>query len=418
MSLGDLLRQAMQGIQTGNLTLDAMKAVARDEGLELRAEQQSSQLSFLNQMEEATNPLASRMQTQRKEIKTRFTSVQKMNLSGDKSKRLTPIEMMKQTADEFQRRNQELESRMLINLRNLLKPGDNKDEILKKVLEFYPDVTLADEALEFLLETTEGELYQQVQAARTDLGKNYEREIAAGRNITTVAREAAAKGLGAPTSLRDLYRDITGNPRESVALFQELAARYTYENLKSVIQFLFHSLGADMKAKGPSIPRGLLHRLLTETRSLQAIMGVYRFFRIRMRLIGRLFSKNSLTIPEELNFEALAKALIGLAADRFPTADKALQYATKLGIEKWLIAKIIVLSQLRDAVREVAVTQIYATYQHRDEVYASLIEALERLEEELEELEEKEAEEDEEESEDEDEDEESDEGETQKKKAA
>jgi type III secretion protein W len=390
----------MQGLQTGNLTLDAMKAVAKEESAELRAEQQTSQLSFLNQMEEATNPLASRMQTTRKEIKTRFTSVQKMTMSGDKAKRLTPIEMLKQSADEFQRRNPELESRMLMNLRNLIKPTDSKDEILRKVLEFYPDVSLADEALEFLLETTEGDLFQQVQIAKSELEKNYEREIAAGRNIGALAREAAAKGLGAPTSLRDLYRDITGNPRESLTLFQELAARYTYENLKSVIQFLFHSLGADLKSRGPSIPRGLLHRLLTETRSLQAIMGVYRFFRMRMRLIERLFAKNSLTVPQELNFEALAKALIGLAADRFPTSDKALQYATRLGIEKWLLAKIIVLSQLRDAVREVAVTQIYSTFQHRDEVYASLIEALERLEEELEELEEKEEEDDNEEDED------------------
>lgn len=401
MSLGDLLKQAMQGLQAGNLTLDAMKTVAKDEQLELRAEQESSQLSFLNQMQEATNPLGFKMQTARKEIRTRFTSVQKMNMSGDKAKRLTPIEMIKQSADEFQRRNPELEASKLVTLRNLLKPSDSKEEILRKVLEIYPDVTLAEEALEFLMETTEGELYQQVREARIQLNKDYEREITAGRNISNLAREAASKGLGAPTTLRDLYRDITGNPRESVALFQELAAKYTYENLKSVIHFLFHSLGADLKSKGPSIPRGLLHRLLTETRSLQAIMGVYRFFRMRMRLIGRLFSKNSLTIPEQLNFESLAQALIGLAADRFPTADKALQYATKLGIEKWLIAKIIVLSQLRDAVREVAVTQIYTTFQHRDEVYASLIEALERLEEELEELEEKEDEE--EESEDEEE---------------
>ena len=49
------------------------------------------------------------------------------------------------------------------------------------------------------------------------------------------------------------------------------------------------------------------------------------------------------------------------------------------------MAKIIALSQLRDAVREVAVNQIYKSLQHRDELYLAIIEALEELEDQLEE---------------------------------
>jgi len=73
--------------------------------------------------------------------------------------------------------------------------------------------------------------------------------------------------------------------------------------------------------------------------------------------------------------------------------------AGRLGIEDWILAKIFVLSQMRDAVREVAMALIYKTLQHRDELYLAILEALEDLEDELEEMEEKELENEEEEGE-------------------
>jgi type III secretion protein W len=206
--------------------------------------------------------------------------------------------------------------------------------------------------------------------------------------------------------MRDLYRDITNNPRESSTLFEELSNKYSFKELKKVIDFLLHSLGADMKSKGPSIPRGLLHRLFTETRSLQAILGVYRFFKGRMNLMQGMFQKEGLDLPNELNFESMSKQFMSLAAERYPSASKVLQLAAKLGIDRWIIAKIIVFSQLRDAIREVAMNQVYKSLQHRDELYMAIIEALEDLEDELEEVSAREEEEERESEEEEDEDDE------------
>ncbi len=369
-----------------NITLDAMKEVQKEEILEQKAEQQESQSALLNQQEEAVNPFAAKFAAKQKPIKTNLSRVQKMQLGAEKGQRLLPIEKLKDFAQQFQQRNPEFKANVLVLLRQYIKPGDSKEEILKKVLEFYPDVSLADEALEFLLATTDGELARAVQEARDELNAQNEREITAGRNISTQAREASGKGLGTPTNLRDMYRDITGNPRDSTTLFQELSQRYAFKDLKKVVDFLLHSLGADMKSKGPSIPRAFLQRLLTETRSLQAILGVYRFFRGRMDLIQKLFEKEGLDMPQQLSFELLAKQFMGLAAERYPTADKVLQTAVKLGIEKSIQPKIIVLSQLRDAIREVAVNQIYKSIQHRDELYLAILEALEDLEDELDEL--------------------------------
>lgn len=365
-------------------TQEAMARTAKEEMKELRDEQISSELSYIDAVEDAINPFAT-MKRFDKAIEGNKSRIQKL-LQAKKTKRLLPIEMIKDSANKFQQRNPELKAPILLMLRERIKPGDTKEEILQKLREFYHDVTLADEALDFLMETAEGELVKTIQEAKDDFNQLHGREIVAGRNISSHAREAAEKGLGTPTSLRDLYRNITGTPRDSTTLFQELSQQYVFKELKKVVDFLLHSLGADMKAKGPSIPRGQLHRLITETRSLQAILGVYRFFRARMPLVDKMFAKEGLQVPSQLTFESMSKQFMALAGERYPSADKVLQSASKLGIEKWIMAKIIAFSQLRDAIREVAVNQVYRSLQHRDELYMSIIEALEQLEDELEEL--------------------------------
>lgn len=305
------------------------------------------------------------------------------------------------TADKFEKRNPELKSKMLMALRESISPKDTRDDILRKVRNFYKDPALADEALEFLEEATSGDLKREVIAARAQLQEEQGREITAGRNIAEKAREYAQKGLGTPSGLRDMYRDITGNPRDSLTLFNELSNKFAYKDLKEVIKFLFHSLGADLKSSGPSIDRGLLHNLLADTRALQAIMGVYRFFLGRMNLMQKLFAQNNLSFPKQLTFELLAKQFMALVGERYPTPDKALDTTKRLGLEEWILAKIIALMQMRDAVREVALHQIYQNLQHRDDLLLAILEALEELEDELEEEDEKEEEEEEDEEGDE-----------------
>lgn len=373
-----------------NVTLEAMQEVQQDTAQELRAEQQESKAAFLAEQKEAV-PLNARIAKKDKPLKAHKGRIDKAQKSGEKHERILPLQVIKDAAQQFEKRNpEELKASVLVLLREQIKPGDTKEQILEKVQKFFGDASLTADALEFLLATTEGELYQKIKELSDEFNQENSREIAAGRNITSQARQAAEAGLGTPTSLRDMYRDITGTPRDSTTLFQELSNRYPFKELKKVVSFLLHALGSDMKSKGPSIPRGQLHRLLTETRSLQAILGVYRFFNGRMNLMHSLFDKEGLDFPEQLTFEMMAKQFMSLAAERYPTADKVLQRAVKLGIEDWILAKIIAFSQFRDAIREVAVNQIYKSLQHRDELLLAIIEALEDLEDELEEQEEKE----------------------------
>lgn len=374
----------------GNVTVEAMREAAAETAQELGAERISSQRSMLEQMEEMTNPFAAKMATKEKPIKARMTKAEKV-LAEQREKGLVPVQAIKDAASKFQKRsNGELQEQLLLLLRvEYLDEKDSAEDILRKMAEVFQgrDLAVQDEVLDFLLETTEGPLKEAVRTAQEEFRRSHGREILSGRNIAEAARGAAAEGLGTPTTLRDLYRDITGNPRDVNTLFDELSNKWTYAELRKVVKFLLSSLGADLRSKGPSIPRGLLHNLLTEARTLQAILGVYAFFRGRMPLMNKMFRRAGLTAPSTLTFETLAKLFMSLVNDRYPSEEKVLQLAVKLGLGQWLRAKIIVLSQLRDAIREVAKERIYRSLQDRDKLYDTIILALENLEDELQELE-------------------------------
>lgn len=390
---GDISDQLKQGMSASDVQ---MKQLFEAQELEVAREEVAQQTETAEDLkttlEETANPLAAsfkRSQKPSEDFKTRLKKAETDKLE----KRLIPVKEAESWAESFSNANPELKKQILMLLLEKLKDAQSKEEILTLLEQFYPDPSTADDALNFLLKTTTGSLQKLVQDAKDAHTARFGREIAAGKNIAEEVKRYAGAGLGLPTSLRDMYRDITGNPREPIQLFQELSDRFQYKELRKVLAFLFHSLGTDLKSQGPSIPPGLLHRLIGGVRSLQGILGLYQFFRARMKLIGFLFQRDGLELPKNLTFELIAKQFVGLLQERYPTGDKVLSTAGKLGIEKWILAKIIVFSQLRDAIREVALSQFYRNVEHRDELYKAIIEALEQLEEELDELREEEEEE-------------------------
>ncbi|MBM3184107.1 MAG: hypothetical protein FJZ64_02230, partial [Chlamydiae bacterium] len=265
---------------------------------------------------------------------------------------------------------------------------DSPEDVLLKVTAVYADPALADEALDFLLETADPTTKTVIQLAKDKLNSTFDREIKAGRNMGIQSRTFSEVGLGSPTSLRDMYRDITGTPRDPLILFNELAEKFRFEKMKSVLHFLLHSLGADLKAKGPSIPRGELKRLIDETRSLQGILGVFRYFQSRMKLIQKQFSSYDLVLPARIDFEVLARLFVRILAERYVNPEKILQTARFLGIEEEIAAQIVVFSHMRDGIRQIT-PRYFRDPRHKDELWKAYIDAIEKLEDELEEEEEK-----------------------------
>ncbi|NGX52466.1 MAG: hypothetical protein KR126chlam5_00765 [Candidatus Anoxychlamydiales bacterium] len=310
--------------------------------------------------------------------------VSKSGAADDDVEIIEEVKNAEELASRFNNKNQELKEKTLLILRDLIKDEDSVEDILQKVLDFYPDPTLADDALEFLLQTSKGNLATKVLQAKDFLNTNYKREIIAGRNINLQAQVFSKEGLGTPTNLRDMYRDITGNPRTAITLFDELTSKYTYENMKPVIRFLLHSLGSDLKSKGPSITRPELTRLIEDAQMLQAILGVYRFFISREGLISSQFDHFGLILPKILNFEMLSKLFINLLKERYVTSEKISLLAKHLGISEEFAAQIIIFSQMRDAIRNTSM-KLYKSNKHRLEALDAFIETLEELEEYLEE---------------------------------
>jgi type III secretion protein W len=386
---------------TGNVkrtdtTVAGEMKLAEEEKVETAAKQVTVQDTLTNQQEEAINPFAALIKKAAKSLKDRRGKVSKAADTGEKFQKIDPVKRLDDTAEEFHGRNPEFIASKLKELRAAIKPGMDKAAILKVIQMYYTDVSLIDDVFEFLLrntEVTDGELARVVGEAHKEFGEKFGRQIAAGHNIREEAQAAAEKGLGTPTTLRDLYRDITDNPRDSGTLFAELSARYDFKELKKVIDYLLHSLGSDMKSPGPSIEPGLLSTLIKETRSLQAVLGVYHFFKKRINLMEKLFDKEGMPMPPQITFQTMTKQFMALAAERSPSALKVLQHAAKLGVEKILFGKIITISQFRDGVREVSVEKIYGSIKARDELFLAIIEALEDLEDEQQEwLDRKEAE--------------------------
>ncbi len=354
----------------------------------IRMRQVTAQKSAQAMRESGFNQVAIRKNFKTlEEQRARRKSLNKSQAADEEIEVIEEVKQSEESALKFNKKNFELKEKTLLILRDSITEEDSVEDILNKVLNFYPDYTLADDALDFLLDTTTGKLNAKVGQAKEYLNTNFKREITAGRNINFQAQTFSKEGLGSPSALRDMYREVTGQEQDPHALFDELSNKFNYDSMKIVIRFMLHSLGADLKSKGPSISRAELQKLMEDMQILQAISGVYRFFMSRNQLIASMFEHYGLVMLPILNFEVMAKAFMKLLKERYVSSDKVKALAKMLGISEEIAAQIIIYTQMRDAVRGTSF-RLYKSQKHRQDVLAAYIEALEDLEDELEEEEE------------------------------
>ncbi|MEM7174594.1 MAG: HrpJ domain-containing protein [Chlamydiota bacterium] len=349
-----------------------------------------------NMVKWAENEAPFNPRRQRKNFKTLKEQFQRKATTGRpeksdtaRSEEASESVLAEQIAEDFYKSNPELQKKTLLALRAFINPDDSLEEILEKLQSIYKDQYLADEAIDFLIQTSERKeaLKRKLIEVKARFNAHFGREILAGRNIAAQALNFSRKNLGTPTALRDLYRDITGKPRKPYNLFQELTTQFKFSDMKNIIDFILHSLGSDLKAKGSSISRSELQRLFSEARTMQAILGLFRFFHARMRVIKKLFDREDLVMPMQLNFEKLAQLLMELLQERYPSNTKILKLAFTLGISEELAAQIIVFTQYRDAMRHIS-PKLFFSERHRQEMLMTLMETLSDLEDELEDEEE------------------------------
>jgi len=157
--------------------------------------------------------------------------------------------------------------------------------------------------------------------------------------------------------------------------------------LDKVTDFLLQSLGADLRSGGPSIEPAKLQVLVTQTRALQGVLGVFSFFEKRQALMAGEMGRKSIELPASVTVEALTRSLMELVEDKYPSPIKVIGAAEKLGVpESDPLGQVLVISQFRDALRGIS-PKFFAQPKLREDLNAAMIEALDQIETRLDEME-------------------------------
>jgi type III secretion protein W len=351
--------------------------------------QVESAVSFAEQVSEVATPFGTQRNQFRK-LDERLKTEGKRE-GGSPTGRVRPVEQARRAAKDFsQQRNPELDPEDLVECLEEVAGCETAGDVAETASRFFKDPTLRDDAYDYLLDMcTDDELKKRVQQAAQEFRQDDRNQMAikAGRNMTQQARDFQQQGLGTPTELRDLYREILDKRPGHQELFKLLSKRYKFDVLEKAADFLFQSLGSDLRSQGPSIEPAFLKVLVDQTRALQNTLGVYGFFEKRTDLIKKESSRQHIDLPAAVTFESLSNSFMELVDDKYPSPIKVFNAAQKLGVtDSDPHAQVLVLNQFRDAVRGVS-PNLFPQAKSSQELSTAILGALEQVELRIDELE-------------------------------
>lgn len=271
-----------------------------------------------------------------------------------------------------------------------------------------PDVAQVDKALDFLLEVLKSKIdsakndeikkafqkiFDNISAVKEQYHKENQKDIETAQKIIDIADLVAQEGKKeASQAIKDL-RDIVNNPQDLSTKFSYYKNKgYSFKDMKHEIDLIFKYVG--FKFKDAELLPAEMSRLIDETRTLQAILQIFRHFKRGMPLIHSLLSRKSIPIFPNLNFEFLGSIFMKMVDERYPSPDKITLFSQSLADRSVsseylrVMMRIIFLNSIRDAIREVSPFKVFRSIQHRHDLYYAIIAALEDLEDALEEQEE------------------------------
>ncbi len=286
-----------------------------------------------------------------------------------------------------------------------------------------PDVSELDKAFEFLLEVTQykmnratgdtkerlARLLKHLKEAKDTHFKANEAAIKTAQNIIEVASGVMSETGRSAGQVLSQMRDIINNPLDVQGKRKHYEQNGGYEAMIKDAKGFYHVIGENLKrvklnlateyrATLPALENAELLRLNDETKTLQAATRVPIQFKLNIKTIeGYLRRHAHFSIGKELfrthvNFESLAKLFFDIVEERYPSADRIIQFTSRLvdllnqDEEERLSTEISILGIIRDMIKQVNPNKIYRSIQHRDDLFLAIIEALEDLEDQEEEL--------------------------------
>jgi len=277
-------------------TIAALTTGSEKKAQELDAAQDQSKASLADELvEDGASLVVTVRNLEKSKVAEKVDKKQEIKGAGE----VIPIAAVEEKAGEFSKKNPEYLPTFLVALSQKIKTGDKSSTILKEVIAScgqdakITDPYLIQVALEFLKEVTTGDLQTEVQKAIDEFSadpKN-KQSIAAGENITAVARKASEESAQTTNELLTLYQDVTKNSRDSVTLFFELKTKYPNpKERKLAIAFLLKALGAEKETKTPSIEHAKLADIINEIGSIRSAGKVEEFFEKRNAFIDTMFA--------------------------------------------------------------------------------------------------------------------------------
>jgi hypothetical protein len=350
------------------------------------------------QTDERANPLAAAIKKADKQIKVPASALKKTK-EGKGEKRLKPPQEIESGIREFSNKNPKFTPDKLRNLLDKLKDGMSKEEILKLVREEYPNPMDASQALEFLASISLEDYKEGIQSVQMALNKEIidkrEEEVAkkveTEAALATTAASAAAVQIAGGGDLNQLLEHFILNSKMEATAIAKIIQDAFGDNQDKIYAFLLKKCGAEIKKCGVEINKlrelkdhhdedAFMKNAMPLLRKLQAIKWVSSYFKIRNKPKPEIAGQKPAV---QFNPQEMAKQFLSLVSERFLSPEKVIQTAAKLGAVT-LEDQIVLISQERDAVRQVSMNHIFRSPQHRDEMFSTILEALSDLEDLLE----------------------------------
>lgn len=268
--------------------MEGIFAAGAEKAKELFAEQAESKADAATEL--ATFPLPSRQLTNKqKDLKESRPVMRSQKSEAAQKKAEASKETTRDQARKFQEGHPEHSERSLSDLRDSLDPDDGYDDILAKVKSFYGNRTASemDDALEFLLISTQGEnlekLHVLIQNVKDDFTKENGTEISKRREVTKLAREAADKGHGSAQNLNTLFNNMVAEQADATTLAKQLRKEYKYNQIVELFRFIDTSIGNDLTKA--NIEHSYLGALCNQSRTIGAVLNIYKGFHQSMSLV-------------------------------------------------------------------------------------------------------------------------------------
>ena len=151
-------KEAQKAAKTERMVFSQARQVASQD----RFEQWSETGTLFNprQLQKKFEPLKDKLRESPRKNNTEKSETQKASANSRST-------AASQIAETYQKQNPELQKNTLLALRSYIKPEDSSEEILEKIQQTYTDESLADEAIDFLIEVSENKKIVQKKLIET-----------------------------------------------------------------------------------------------------------------------------------------------------------------------------------------------------------------------------------------------------------